>query len=191
MEEVAEIQATHQEPEEEAPKAYTLEEIEDIKKRAEVSSQNFERLKKAEEEKARLIAENETLKAQSGYTFQDDTDVLAKVAKLEETILKAEIERKLTEVFEKYPVLADKKVEFDSYRTQFPTDNFDTVAKLFLAEYDLLPAPKRKGLEKPGGGQRTIPESGKMTSDDAKKLRQNNPRQYMKMVKEGKIQIAD
>src|SRR5689334_12027033 len=100
-------------PHTEEPQTPTAEEIADWKAKAAVSSQNFERLKKAEEEKARLAEELEALKAQSGVVL-DDTDVLAKVAKLEETVKKSEEGRKLNEVFEKYPVIADKREEFDS-----------------------------------------------------------------------------
>lgn len=174
---------------EEQPASPSADEIADWQKKAAVSSQNFERAKRAELEAKELRAQLEALQGQS-VTFED-TDILAKVAALEAQINQDKEQKLLDEVYKEFSVIGDKKAEFEEFRKEYPSANIKSIAKLFLVENDLIEAPKRKQLEKPGGGQRVVHDSGKMTADDVKKLRMDSPKKYFKMLKEGKIQIAD
>lgn len=179
--------------EEPKPEALTLEEVAELKRKAEVSSQNYERAKKAEADKKALEAELEQLKkadlGSMGFASTDDTnrqlaDLSAKLAHMED-------ERRLETVYRTYPALADKRQEFDEYRSQYPSDKMDTVAKLFMAEQGMLDeVPKRKGLEKAGGGKKTTPAQTGMNTEDIKRLRENNYKEYVKQVRSGKIQIG-
>jgi hypothetical protein len=91
----------------------------------------------------------------------------------------------------KYPILRDKLSEFEQYKQEYQGVKLESVAKLFLSENDLLgDSPKRKGLEKAGGGQRVAPSEGKFTAEDAKRLRETNYKEYLKQVRSGKLQIS-
>lgn len=166
----------------------TAEEIADLKKKADVSSQNFERAKKAEADKKEL-QEKVALLESTSYT-NDDPAVVSKLAELDAKLNRIEEDKQMDSTFAKYPVLADKRAEFEEFRKEYPGTKMENVAKIFLAEKDLLETPtRRKGLEK-GGTQRVAPESGKMTADDVKRLRTTNGREYLKLVREGKINLA-
>lgn len=83
------------------------------------------------------------------------------------------------------PALKDKQTEFNEFRSQYPGVGLDKIAKLFLAEHDLLEAPpKRIGLEKSSGGGRTVPD-GKVTMKEFDELRTSNYRKYSQMLKSG------
>lgn len=193
-EETIEGVATHEEEQQE--ETLTAEQIAELKSKADVSSQNFERAKKAEADKKTLadkIAQLENQLASADDVFADPNDaVLTQLAELNAKFSALEEEKQLGLVLQKYPVIADKRAEFDTYRMEYPASKLETVAKLFLAENDLLTeTPKRKGLEKAGGGQRVAPSTGKMTSEDVKRLRENNYPEYMKRIKAGTLQISD
>lgn len=191
-----EVVTQTEEPHEETEETLTAEQIADLKAKASVSSQNFERAKLAETEKKTLAAKIETLEAQLASSVDEFTDpnekVLTQLADLNAKFSQLEEEKQMATILQKYPALKDKSVEFDTYRLEYPASKLETVAKLFLAENDLLTeAPKRKGLEKAGGGQRVTPPTGKMTADDAKRLRENNYSEYMKRVRAGTMEISD
>src|SRR3990167_7241733 len=97
------------------------------------------------------------------------------------------------EVETKYPVLVDKKTEFDEFLsdTENAVLSMEKAAKLFLAENGLLKAnPKRVGLEQPTGGTKTPPATG-ISKDDIKRIRETEPRKYIQMLREGKINPDD
>lgn len=157
----------------------TEEEIAELKKRADVSSQNFERAKKAENE---LKALKEAQLANDGFVPED-----THYTELKEQLNRIEEREALNNLKGQYPVLEDKLTEFNEFRQNYPGVNLESVTKVFLAEKDLLgEQPKRKGLEKAKGGQRT-PPSTENSSDDVKRLRENNYREYVKQIREGKI----
>lgn len=182
--------------EEEAPEAeLTKEEIADLKKKAEVSSQNFERLKKAEADKKILLEEKAQLEAQLASSTNDFEDpnasVLTQLATLNQKFNQLEEDKQMDALLVQYPALKDKRSEFDAYRAEYPATKLEPIAKLFLAENELLTeTPKRRGLEKAGGGQRTVNPSGKMSAEDVKRLRETNWKKYTQMLREGKIQIS-
>ena len=191
IEETEEVVTQTEEPQETEPVEETLtpEQIADLKRKADVSSQNFERAKKAEEAKKALEEEVERLKLQTEP--YEDTDVSQKLNELTTKINKIEEEKQMESIFAKYPAIKDKLSEFEQYKLDYPGVKLESTAKLFLADNDLLTeAPKRKGLEKAGGGQRVAPSSGKMTSEDAQRLRTTNYKEYVKKVKDGPLQIS-
>lgn len=192
MLEESEVLETHINPEGEAPNASALseEELAELKRRAEVSSQNYERAKKAEAEKKALQEKLSTLEAQLDPMGFVPDDATKKIAELDAKLSRLEEERHLQTVFAQYPALADKRQEFDEYRAQYPVEKLPQVAKLFLSEHDLIETPQRKGLEKAGGGKRSAPSSGSMTATDVERLRKNNYKEYMKLLRSGKLNIG-
>ena len=175
-------------PQPEVETALTAEEIADLKEKAGVSSQNYERLKKAEADKKEL-QDRIALLESTTYTG-DDADVNAKLAELNAKVNRIEEDKQVDSALAKFPILADKKAEFDEFRKEYPGTKIENVAKIFLAENDLLEEPaKRKGLER-GGTRKVAPETGKMSADDVKRLRTENGREYLKLVREGKINLA-
>lgn len=187
--------AQPEEQEGEAPKAeaVTPEEIAELKKRAEVSSQNYERAKKAEAEKKALqeqlaLAESQLL---DPSVNDGGGDVLNQIASLRAELQQIQEQKQVDGVISKYPQLADKFSEFEEYRKDFPISKIETAAKAFLTEHEMLKdAPKRKGLEDQRGGTRTVKNPGTMTADDVKRLRTNNYKEYLKMLRAGKITLS-
>src|SRR3990167_6943922 len=157
-------------------------EYDDLKHRAEVSSQNFERLKKAEEEKAALSDRLANLSSnQLPVEYEDEV-----VGKLKNEVSEIKTELQKRDVLEAYPQLKEVWSEFDSFRND-PENlgmSMKTAAKAFVVEKELTDTPKRKGLEKPTGGGHTPIQSG-MSSDDVKKLRETNYKKYVEMLKKG------
>lgn len=169
----------------------TPEKIAELKQRAEASSQNYERAKKAENAKKELEKEIEILKAQrSDDDLDGETD--SKIAELRIELREIKEQGQMDKLLESYPVLRDKRQEFDDFREEYPGISVDKVAKLFISEKELdTKTSKRKGLEVAKGGQRVAPQSGKMSSTDVKRLRETNFKEYMKLIKNGKVEIAD
>lgn len=183
-------QITQHQSEGEAPQAEEIsqEELADLKKRAEVSSQNFERAKKAEQEKKELQRQLE--EAQLGQdSFASDDETAKKLKDLEDRFIRIEEQRQLDAVYTQFPAIKDNTTEFNEFREQYAGIEVGKVAKLFLVEKDLIEdVPKRKGLEKAGGGQRSTPKQTPNV-EDVKRLRENNFREYMKQNRAGKINV--
>lgn len=191
MNDETEEQVTQNEPVEEAPQAEALtpEEIAELKKRASQSSQNYERAKKAEEEKKALEQRlSEAQLAQDSFMTEDE--VSKKLRELDSKFSRIEEKTRLDATLQKYPSIADKLDEFNEYRAEYPADKMEMAAKLFLAEKDLLDeTPKRKGLEKAIGGRRVTPPIA-TSNDDVKRLRENNYREYLKQLRSGKLNVG-
>lgn len=135
-----------------------------------------ERIKRREAE--RLLAERNG----SGEPSEEGQVLQTQIDELKE-------ERDLNKAVQLYPALKAKLEDFQDFKIDYPGVAIDIVAKIFLAEHDMLPAPvQRKGLERPGGGMRQALKEG-MTAEDVADLRQNNFRKYSRLVKEGKIQV--
>ena len=161
----------------------TKAEHDDLKHKADVSSQNFARLKKAEED---LEAERKRNSLEINTVPSDGDD---KVKQLESTVndLKATLYKK--EVLEAYPHLKDTWNDFESFRELEDNKgmNMRTAAKAFTVEKGLL-EPSRKGLEKPTGGGRA-PVLSAMSSEEASKLRTTDFKKYREMLKNGQIKV--
>ena len=170
--------------------ALTQAEIDDLKHKAEVSSQNFERAKKAEA-KLKELEEYKLEVKPSDEVFSDEGKVLdRKYQSLEQKFAQMEEERNLERLFNQYPLLKEKADEFKEYRSaEHPRAKIESVAKLYLAENGLLESKTRVGLEQSTGGDR-VPVASGMTSDEVKNLRTNNPRKYREMLKNDQIKFS-
>lgn len=183
MENQPEVQEPQKTPEAEAPKADVVtlskKEFEDISHRADVSSQNFERLKKAEEE----------LEALRSNLVTNDVPSEDDVGKLKAEIADIKARQAKSDVLETHPQLKEVWSEFEKFRSDPDNNgmNLKTAAKAFLVEKGLL-EPQRKGLEKPTGGTR-VPISSGMSNEDIKNLRETNYRKYIDMLKKGQLSI--
>lgn len=148
----------------------------------------------AEERRLRKEAEDQLAALASTPTEDVYSDegraIKSEVEVLKSTIEQIQDQQRLKDLHDVYPALKDKASEFEDYRKDFPRHKLENVAKLFLTEKGLLDVtPERKGLEPTSGGGHRDPSPSGMTADDVKLLRENNYRQYMKLVSEGKIDI--
>lgn len=191
MEKEVEALETHTAPEGETPEVKgSIEpevDIKDLKHRADVSSQNFERAKKAEQEAKELRERLALLEEVPSEPYQYDDE---KVSALQRTVneLTGKVEK--SEILEKYPQLKDVWDDFESFYSSPENQGMPrtTAAKAFIIEKDLIGEP-RKGLEKPvGGGKRVAPSTG-MTKEEAEKIRTTDARKYRDMLKKGLIQM--
>lgn len=163
-------------------------EFDEISLRASQSSQNFERLKKAnetiEEYEARL-AELDQNNAPPGSGEGDK-----RVEALEHTVQGLSETLALAEVLKTFPVIVGKEADFEAYRKD-PANagmSLATAAKAFVTDKGLIET-RRPGLEAPtGGGHAPIP-SGKLTPEQAAAFRTNNYKAYREALKRGDIQI--
>lgn len=162
------------------------EELDDLRHRAEVSSQNFERLKKEQERSAELEASIAELQAQPVLSGQNDEAI----SKLSTELADIKAKQARSEVLEAHPQLKEVWDDFEKFRADEDNKgmNLKTAAKAFLVEKGLLDKP-RQGLERPTGGDRTPVSSG-MSVEDVKKLRENDYKKYRELVKKGIIQIS-
>lgn len=144
------------------------------------------------EEEARVAKEEaELAKAQATPdVFSDEGLALKKqIDALANQLSKRDEQDVLQSIESKFPALKDKRSEFEQYRQDNPGMKLETASKAFLIENDLMEQPKpRKGLETPSGGGRA-PVSTDLSSEEIKKIRETNSRQYIKLVKEGKIKV--
>lgn len=157
--------------------------FDDLQNRAGVSSQNYERVKKLEQEKAELEAQLQELSQVPSNPVE--------VSALQKEISEVKEQLSRGQVIERYPMLKDKMAELEEFRN-LPDNkgmNLNTAAKAFLVERGLLEAP-RKGLETPTGGPRTPVRTG-MTAEEVKTLRENDYRKYTEMLTKGQIQISE
>ncbi len=164
--------------------------------------QEERKLRKEEAERAtRLEQELATLKSSPSTPSTpaiDDEDMSdegkalkQQIGALGEQMARLEQERQLDRLATQYPVLAERRSEFETFAADYPRHKLENVAKIFLAEKGLLAAdPARKGLERPTAGPRT-PSSPKLTETEVKRLRENEPRKYTKMLREGLLNPDD
>ena len=112
-----------------------------------------------------------------------------KVINLEEKVRWEEDLKKAQKI---YPALGEKEAEFKDYAYKFPKSvDIEVLAKSFLFDKVTPPVPEpaatpKKGLEKPTGGSRQAPAPG-LGLGDIKRLREEQPRVYEKMLREGKL----
>lgn len=160
---------------------------EDTQHKAEVSGQNFERLKKANERTAELERE---LAALQDNPVPSDIDA-NKITKLEGDIADLKAVDTKRQVIESFPQLKDLWTDLESFRED-PENagmSLKTAAKAFLTEKGLLGDSKpRAGFEPPTGGDRQ-PQSQGMTVAEAENLRKNDYKKYREMLKSGKLKV--
>ena len=158
---------------------------EDLQHRAGVSSQNFERLKKAETEIRDLHAKMTDLAALPDPSGENDEEI----GKLRTQIADITAKQVKAEVLEQYPQLKEVWEDFESFRADESNKGmaFKTAAKAFLTEKGLLD-PQRPGLERATGGDRTPTPSG-MSTEEVKKLRETDYKKYRELVTKGIIKF--
>lgn len=118
--------------------------------------------------------------------FSDEGKVLkSHISTLESELKKLKEDRELESLYSAHPELRDTASEFSEFRIAYPGVPLDKQAKLFLVEKGLV-TTQRKGLERPSGGVKTAPQA-EMSEEDLKRLREESPRKYLKLVTEGKI----
>lgn len=159
-------------------------ELEDLKHKAEVSSQNFERAKKAELEakELKVLLEKQNNEVPS-IVDEDLGSLRSELKEVKEKQAKLELQ-------ETYPQLKEVWNLFEEFRSQDENKglNLKTAAKAFLVEKELI-APQRKGLERTTGGPKA-PVSAGMSPEDVKGLRENNYKKYLEMVRKGQLKIS-
>lgn len=140
------------------------------------------RLRKEAEDKLNNL--NTTVPTEDVYS--DEGRLLqGKISSLEAKLAALEEEKELERVLAEQPLLKDKLSEFNEFRQEYPRHKLANVAKLFLAEKDLL-APRRTGLENPTGGPRG-PVDTKPSYEELEDLRKNNFGKYRELIKKGII----
>ena len=86
--------------------------------------------------------------------------------------------------------LVDKETEFKTFcysEENRGVKNIVTLVKSFLFDEKKEVKKKPIGLEKPTGGEHVPPKGGKITVEEAARIRTTNPRLYKKMLLEGRI----
>ena len=92
-------------------------------------------------------------------------------------------------VFAEFPQLKEKASEFDTFKADYPGVPMGKIAKLYLAENDLLNPPRvRKGLERPTGGARVAEPSG-TSAAEIDRLMKNEPKKFARMLQNGEIDV--
>lgn len=165
------------------------EEYEELTKRATVSSQNYERLKKLELEKEELQAqlEERDLEERDNVVLSEVDDETITKLKSDISQIKGELDK--SKVIEKYPMLKEVWSEVEKFYSD-PENrgmSIQTAAKAFVIENGLMEAP-RAGLEKTTGGPK-VPVSSGMSVEEIQKLRINDYEKYRKMLKNGQINL--
>ena len=155
-------------------------------------------LKSLQEERAENKRLKEELELKSSVPSIDDVDVesdegrqLKKlIAETNTRIAQLEREKQFDRVLAENPLIKENKAEFETFLDDDENKrlSLSRAAKLFLTEKGLVGDSPRKGLEKATGGDR-VPQTGKMTLEEVKELRETNYRKYSDMVKAGQIQF--
>jgi hypothetical protein len=129
--------------------------------------------------------ENEEIYSDEGKALKSQIDILkGQISSYE----KKEEEAK---VLSAYPILKDKQDEFRDYLEDNPQLSHDQAVKLFLINNNLVAeqAPVSKGLERPTGGSKKA--EPKFSEADVKRLRETEPRKYIKLLRSGKLNPDD
>jgi uncharacterized coiled-coil protein SlyX len=121
-------------------------------------------------------------------------DVDPRISALEGQVALMQREKTMESILQKHPQIKERMTEFSEFISDPKNAGIalDRVATLFVAENNLSaqPAPKRPGLEKPTGGAKPTPIP-KLSAAEIKRIRENEPRRYEKMIREGSIKPED
>lgn len=141
-------------------------------------------------------SEAELAKKHADWEFKDESEKTrirseeAREKRVQELEEKLAWKEDFENVTNEFPQL--KETDFKEYAYKYPKSvDLKTLAKSYLYEHKVEPTKtepvkERKGLEVPTGGSGKVP-SGAMTLKDVENLRNNNPRLYAKMIREGKL----
>ena len=162
-----------------------------------------EKAKALEEENKKLkespiSSEEELAKKYPDWDFLDDKqkDFIKRQENLEKDVREMKEERAwnkdLADALAQFPQLKGKEAEFKEFcysEKNIGNKNLEVLAKAFIfdkGEPVEPEVPARKGLEKPVGGPKQVP-SAEMTLEDITRLRETNPKLYIKMIRENRI----
>lgn len=146
-------------------------------------------LQKKEDRLAELESSAAHSEFDSDTEYSEEGKVLKReISELHKKLSRVEEQRQLDSLMQQYPVLKDHSEEFDEFKEDYVGIDTAKVARLFLAERGYLhsAAPKREGLERATGPGDT-PAVSKVSRDDIKRLREEQPRKYIQMIREGAI----
>ena len=172
-----------------------------------IAELNAQLLKDKEELEAKLAKANETPSEEELSSKYPDWDL--KDGDEQERLRREEAREKRLRILEEktaweddfkslvkqseFSSLREREDEFKSFAYKYPKSvDLTTLAKSFLYDSPKPPAPPEKeqpprpGLEPPTGGSKEVQGSG-MTLEDITRLRTENPKLYLKMIREGKI----
>lgn len=156
-----------------------------------------ERRRVAEDRNKLLEEENKALKSSAlpdeseDYLSDEGKTLKKEISNVKEEVSEIKEDTLRKNVFATYPLLKEKETEFNDY-CSLPENKgmpLKTAAKAFLAENNML-SVARPGLEKTTGGDKTPPTQG-MTTQQVKDLRENNYKEYTRLLLEDKIKIVD
>lgn len=166
-------------------------ELAELTSRASQSSQNFERLKLAQDDRDAAFARIAELEGSNNAPLGLDPQAEARIKGLETTLQSMTESQAMVQVLEAFPAIKGKEADFDAFRKD-PANaglSLATAAKGFVIEKGLSEI-RRPGLEAPTGGAPAPVASGKMTPEEAEKLRMSNFKAYREALKRGDIQVA-
>lgn len=152
----------------------------EAEKRAEELELRIKELERTAYKQLQPIVQDDEVFSDEGKTLKRTIDTLASQFKSVEEQLSKE------RLFTQYPEIREVSDDFEDFRKEYDGFPLEKVAKLFLAEKGITKSPARKGLEKANGGNKAPVSSG-MSEDELKRMRESNPRKYLKIIKEGKI----
>lgn len=152
---------------------------------------NEERDKRKELERELEILKKTPTPSEDEDLYSDEGKKLkGEISTLGDKLRDVERRESRREAETEFPVLKDKKEEFDAFLEDEENKRLSIkkAAKLFLAEKNLLvqETPERKGLEAPTGGGQKPPE-GKPTDEEIENIRKTDFRKYEKLIRERKI----
>lgn len=147
------------------------------------------KIKLLEDEIARL---KELAPSEDDFEYSDEGKVLGKkISSLETELQNLRQEKEKERIFSQYPQIKERVDEFNDFLAERSNLSVEDAADLFRIKKGLIEEKisERKGLERPTGGPKTnVPESG-YTSEEARRIRENDPKLYEKLVREGKLKI--
>lgn len=191
----------------------TTEEEQELKELREIkASTGFKKFTESAKEANRLLERNKELEEKLAEASESslekdvsirypDWDLMTEsekiLAKNQERIDKQLTElardkvwdKDFSQMQKKYPKLAEKENEFKDFCSKYKNIDAETLAKSFLFEETPVKEVKeRKGLEKPTAGPNKTSIPG-MSLEDIKRLREEQPKLYVKLLREGRINI--
>jgi len=167
----------------------------------------YDRFREVNEEKKKLEEEVKKLKSSVSseelankypdweFLSDEQKGFISRQERLEKDIQEMKEEKawnsNLANAITQFPQLREKEAEFKEFcysDENIGIKNLSTLAKAFIFEDKSVEpeTPARKGLEKPVGGPKQVPNT-EMSLEDIKRLRETNPKLYVKMIREGKI----
>lgn len=143
--------------------------------------------KEAEQEAERL---KNLAPSEESDVFSDEGKALkSEISTLNQKLSDIERKEARREVENEFPVIKDKKDEFNEFLEEDENKKISIkkAAKLFLAEKGLLNSetPERKGLETPTSGGKK-PEPG-LSDEEKENIRKTDYRKYETLLRAGKI----